>query len=370
MNSAKKPYKIAYIVGGLPFGGVENWLLDLSLNLQNDPDIQPYVINVSGTGDLMPTYKERGIPVISIGSDKHSINTHRLDTLLHLRKILKKLDVDLIHTLHFSGDYFGRLAALGLGVPVITHIRNVKSEKKAKRRTINKILSWCTTKYLSVSKAAAETIEREHNWAKRPVQVLYNAVNPHKLDVPPLDLKGKYNLKGKTVIGVGRVVEQKNFDKLIKAMAIVKTRVPDASLLILGDGNKMPELQRLRKDLGLEQDVCLAGYIPNAEIPGHLRAAHALAMPSDYEGLPITHVEALFCGLPAVISEYVPSVEIAATSSLVCSTDVEDIAEKITSLLENDDLHASMSKKALETAPQFSMANYLKQLKSVYNELI
>nr|WP_245628727.1 hypothetical protein [Salidesulfovibrio brasiliensis] len=54
MTPSKTPRKIAYIVGGLPFGGVENWLLDLSLNLRNDPDITPYVINVSGTGASCP----------------------------------------------------------------------------------------------------------------------------------------------------------------------------------------------------------------------------------------------------------------------------------------------------------------------------
>lgn len=370
MTPSKTPRKIAYIVGGLPFGGVENWLLDLSLNLRNDPDITPYVINVSGTGALMPAYEEHGIPVISIGNGDQAINTHRLDTLLKLRKVLKDLDVDLVHTLHFSGDYFGRLAALGLGVPVVSHIRNIKSERKAKRRVINKLLSWCTTQYLSVSRAAAQTIERDHNVAKRPVRVLYNAVDPKKLDVAPTDLKTRYGLRGKTVIGVGRVVKQKNFDRLIKAMAIVKERVPEASLLILGDGSMMPDLKRLRSELGLERDVCLAGFVANTEIPAHLRACSILAMPSDYEGLPITHVEALFCGLPAVISEHVPSAEIAAESSLICTTEVEDIADKIALLLENDELHASMAQKALDAAPQFSMENYLTQLKSVYDDLL
>ena len=369
-SKSTPPIKVAYIVGGLPFGGVENWLLDLMLNFKEDDSIEPHVVNVSGTGQLLPKYRECGIDVVSIGSSKKDINTHRLDTVFALRKELKRLNVDIIHTLHFSGDFFGRLAALGLKVPVITHIRNVKSETKFRRRFFNKLLSWSTTKYLSVSKAAAETIKKDHNVAKRPVEVLYNAVNPAKLDVKPFDLNEMFGITSRVIIGVGRVVRQKNFDKLIKAVAKVRTDIKDVSLLILGDGSMMEELKELKSELGLEGVVHLAGYVPNTDVPKYLKASHILAMPSDYEGLPITHVEALFCGLPAVISEHVPSIEIAAKSSLVCTTDVDDIATKLKLILDDNSLYASMSNNALKTAPQYSMNNYLKRLKEVYKDVI
>jgi glycosyltransferase involved in cell wall biosynthesis len=370
MPAENTPIKIAYVIGGLPFGGVENWLLDLMLNLRGDPSVTPFVINVSGTGQLMPRYEECGIEVICIGNDKAAIKTHRIDTVLALRKVLKSLQVDVIHTLHFSGDFFGRLASIGLGVPVITHIRNIKSETKARRRFFNKLLSWKTTKYLSVSKAAAETIEREHNAAKRPVEVVYNAVNPAKLDVEAFDLKEKHNITGRVVIGVGRLVKQKNFDLLIRAIEKVRREVDDVSLLILGDGGEMPALRELRAELGLEDAVHLVGYVPNADVPKYLRASHILAMPSDYEGLPITHVEALFCGLPAVISEFVPSKEVAADSSLICKTETDDIAAKLIQLLNDEELYQDMSRRALSTAPRFSMENYLKRLKGIYREIL
>lgn len=365
-----RPIKVAYVIGGLPFGGVENWLLDIMMNLKGDPTITPYVINVSGTGDLMPRYEECGIDVLCIGEDKSSINTHRLDTVLALRKTLKSLHVDIIHTLHFSGDFFGRLASIGLGIPVVTHIRNIKSETKTRRRFFNKLLSWQTTKYLSVSKAAAETIQREHNMAKRPVEVLYNAVDPAKLNVDAFDLKAKFGITGSIVIGVGRVVKQKNFDKLIRAMAKLKKEITDVSLLILGDGSEMSSLETLRAELGLQDVVHFAGYVPNTDVPRYLKASHILAMPSDYEGLPITHVEALFCGLPAVISEHVPSGEIAKKSSLICTTEVDDIAAKLLLLLQDEALYSKMSEEALATAPKYSMERHLEQLKNVYEGIV
>lgn len=362
--------KVAYIVGGLPFGGVENWLHDLCLALADDPAIEPLVINVSGTGVLMEKYREAGIPVISIGDSKSSINTHRLDTVCRLRRVLKREQVDVIHTLHFSGNYFGRLASIGLGLPVIVHIRNIKSDGKARRVFFNKVLSRFTTMFLAVSKAVVSTIRRDHNVGNIPVEVLYNAVDPVKLDVPAIDLQKEYGISGKVVVGVGRVVKQKNFDRLMRAVGIVRNTVPNVSLVILGDGSEMDNLKALRAELGLEDCVVLAGYQPNHKVPGFLRASHLLAMPSDYEGLPVTHVEALFCGLPAVISEHVPSKEIAGDAALICTTDVEDIAAKMLEVLSNDEKHAAMKKAALDIAPEFSMQNYLKKLKSVYERIV
>lgn len=364
------PLKIAFIVGGLPFGGVENWLLDLAVALREGNAARPYVVNLSGTGELMPEYARRGVEVVSIGNGKKSINTHRVDTLVALRSHLRKLDPDILHTLHFSGDYFGRLAAFGLGKPVFTHLRNIKSERKTYRRAANKLLSYLTTCYLSVSRKVEETVRKDHNLAGRPSRVIYNAVDPRKLDVEPFDLERLHGLKGRVILGVGRLVEQKNFDVLIKAFAVVHAAVADSSLLILGDGGQMEPLRELARGTGLEDCVRLPGYVDNADIPRYLKAAYVLAMPSEYEGLPVTHVEGLFCGLPAVISEHVPSVEIAAASSLVCTTRVEDVAAQLLRVFSDENLHDALSRAAFSIAPEYSMEKYVEKLLAIYAEFL
>lgn len=368
--SKRKPIRVAYVIGGLPFGGVENWLYDLGLALKDDPEVEAHIVNVSGTGLKTPEFFAAGLNVVCTANTKKALKTQRLSTVCNVRKELLRIRPDIVHTLQFSGDYFGRLAAWGLGVPVITHIRNVKSERTARRRWINRLLSFRTNLYLSVSEAALETIRREHNLAHRPMQVLYNAVDPAKLDVPPHDLGELFGLHGPVVLGVGRLVEQKNFDKLLRAFALVLERVPDAGLIIVGDGPKRDELERLRGELGLDGRAVLAGYRPNAEVPRFLRAASVLAMPSEYEGLPVTHVEALFCGLPAVISEHVPSIEIAAEASLVCGTAPESIAARLLELLEDPERRVRMGERARELAPAYSMERYVVRLKDVYRELL
>lgn len=93
--------------------------------------------------------------------------------------------------------------------------------------------------------------------------------------------------------------------------------------------------QALRAKFGPEGHVALSGFVSDTEVPGYLRAAYVRAMSSDYEGLPVTLVEALFCGLPGVISEYVPSLEIVADSLLV----VRDIVDELSAVLGDEVLY-------------------------------
>ena len=168
--------------------GVESWLYDLVLALGREPGVEPVVVNVSGTGIRHQEFLQAGVEVHAAGSSLSCLSTHRLDTAIRLRGLLKSICPHVVHTLHFSGNYFGRLACLGLDIPVVVHLRNIKRERKAHRRWADKILSFATDRYLCVSRQVADTVRLDHNAARRPVQVLYNAVDLAKLDVPPADL--------------------------------------------------------------------------------------------------------------------------------------------------------------------------------------
>ncbi|SFK22773.1 hypothetical protein SAMN04488082_11774 [Desulfomicrobium apsheronum] len=118
--------KIAYVVGGLPFGGVENWLFDVALRMKNSKTYLCKIFNVSGTGLKLPEFYAAGLDVINIDKNNSAASSHRLDTAFVLRKELKKYSSDIIHTMHNSGDYFGRISSVGMSKAVLTHIHNAK----------------------------------------------------------------------------------------------------------------------------------------------------------------------------------------------------------------------------------------------------
>lgn len=92
----------------------------------------------------------------------------------------------------------------------------------------------------------------------------------------------------------------KHLDRLITAMAELRRSIPDAVLLIGGEGDDRPRLQALVQELGLEQAVLLPGRISDAELPDHYRLASAFALPSEKEGFGIVFLEALGCGCPVL----------------------------------------------------------------------
>ena len=360
--------KVAYLVGGLPFGGIERWLCDLNLEYMQSGLVQGRVFNLSGTGELLPQYVAAGIDVECLAGSVRAIASHRLDMALRLRKRLKAFAPDIIHSMHFTANHHGRIASLGLGIPHIVHLRNVKHERKTARRLSDKLLSYATTVYLAVSGAVAEVVRTDHNLAGRPVRVLYNALTPSRLDFAPLDVRAAFGLEVPYVVAVGRYVPQKNLDLLVRAMAIIRQAGERASLILVGEGTERPKLEALVAELRLEDRVALAGF--RNDVPAFYRAAHIFAMPSDFEGLPIAHLEAMHCGLPAVVSEHVPSLEIASDASLVCRRDAQDIADKLLTLLRDGELHGKLAAAAKRAAEPHTMGNYAKTLYRIYEQVI
>lgn len=359
--------KVAYIVGGLPFGGIERWLYDLCTEFRKNGLVQARVFNVSGTGDLLPEYLAAGIDVECMAQSKRALITYRFDTTRVLRKMLKDYAPDVIHTMHFTANYHGRIAAMGLGAPVIVHLHNIKHERRLSRRIADRLLSYLTTQYIVVSKAVAAVARTDHNLAGRPVAVLYNAITPERLDLPPLDLKGLYGLDPPVVLAVGRYVPQKNFDLLIRAAALLRDAGKPVSLVMVGEGPERPRLESLLAELRLNKTSVLAGF--RSDVPAFLKAADVFVMPSAYEGFPIAHLEAMYCGLPAVVSEHVPSLEIAGGASLSCRLDPQDIAAKLDMLLSDAGLRSRMSEQARRAAADHTMQEYALALYGIYRKL-
>jgi glycosyltransferase involved in cell wall biosynthesis len=92
----------------------------------------------------------------------------------------------------------------------------------------------------------------------------------------------------------------KHLDRLISAMVDLRRSIPEAVLLIGGEGEDRPRLQALVRELGLEKVVLLPGRISDDELPDHYRLASAFALPSEKEGFGIVFLEALGSGCPVL----------------------------------------------------------------------
>jgi glycosyltransferase involved in cell wall biosynthesis len=145
----------------------------------------------------------------------------------------------------------------------------------------------------------------------------------------------------RTVVAVGRLSPEKAFHGLLQAFARLRSQGINARLVIVGGGSGLSEIKESIDALSLANDVVLRGGLSEADTLQEIANADVLALSSLMEGLPVVLIEALAMGVPTVASHIAGIPELIVnncTGLLFRPTDWEDLAEKIASLLLDDDL--------------------------------
>ena len=166
-------------------------------------------------------------------------------------------------------------------------------------------------------------------------------------------IRARYHLDSKRVIlTVGRLVERKGHDMVIRALPEVVKEVPEAVYLIVGRGPMEDRLRALSREMGVEDRVVFCGFVPESEILSYYQACDVFAMPNrevggDTEGFGIVFAEAGACGKPVIGGRsggVVEVIEDGVTGFLVDPLDPREIGQALRTLLQNAVLAAEMGK--------------------------
>jgi glycosyltransferase involved in cell wall biosynthesis len=189
-----------------------------------------------------------------------------------------------------------------------------------------------------------------------PAATVPNAVGP----APP---PGERFAPGKVVLAVGRLVEQKNHELAIRAIA----QVPDATLAIVGDGPLRPELERLAAEL--EAPVIFTGVRKDAR--ALMGAADAVVLSSRWEGLPLTALEALASGTPLVATSVRGLRELLTDGedALLVPEDPEALASAIRRVLDDRELAARLSQAGRRVEGAGSDSELVAGFLAIYEKL-
>lgn len=179
------------------------------------------------------------------------------------------------------------------------------------RLKISNFIIASSTRFVTVSGGVLTEIhhlsysEKQRKIITEKGSVIYNAAKQFDFDnCKPAN----YPFEGQVVLAVGRLCQQKSFDTLIKAHALLKNHNSDSiHLVIVGDGELKSSLQALSKELGTSDSVHFWGYDFN--ILMHYLSANVFVLSSQHEGFGLVLVEALSCGVPVISTDcpYGPS---------------------------------------------------------------
>lgn len=195
----------------------------------------------------------------------------------------------------------------------------------------------------------------------------------HYLGVDLARFASKGEREAALILHVGRLVEKKGTEVLLQAVA----RLPDAKLVVIGDGPERGRLERKAARLGPR--VQFLGALDSTEVAEWMQRATILAAPSmtardgDAEGLPTVIVEAAACGLPVAATRHsgIPEAVVdGETGFLVPEGDAHALAERIALLLGSAGLRERMGRAARAMAEaKFDLRRQTTQLEDMYDRL-
>ena len=160
-----------------------------------------------------------------------------------------------------------------------------------------------------------------------------------------------------TVLYLGRIKKYKCIQHLIEAFKIVKERVPEACLKIIGAGDYLPDLRSQAQSLNLADDVEFPGFVSQEEKVDTMRRSHVTVLPSFKEGWGLTNIEANSVGTAAIAADAPglrDSVRDNETGFLYPHGNIEVLAEKLTAILTDEQLRRRLERGALEWAEKFN----------------
>jgi glycosyltransferase involved in cell wall biosynthesis len=222
-----------------------------------------------------------------------------------LLRLVRKLKPDLILSGIFHLNFLVLLLSpfFPRGTRILVRQNGTVSSSLASDRlpSYTRLLYWLlyrrAGRVICQTRAMANDLARELNLAESRITVV-----PNPVDVD--EIRSSLNLilppaaSGPLLLAVGRLSQEKGFDLLLQALAIVRNEFPHASLVIAGAGSEETALKAECHSLGLDSGVRFAGYVasPWAQFP----EAKLFVLPSRREGLPNALLEAAAAGLPIV----------------------------------------------------------------------
>jgi len=206
---------------------------------------------------------------------------------------------------------------------------------------------YSNTKIITVSHSSRKEMI-ESGFREENITVVHNGLNRK---YTPSDCTHAAPL----IVYVGRIKMYKRLNILVKSMKHIVEAMPDAQLIIIGDGDLRDRLEKLALKLGLERSIIFKGYVSEREKIRYLQQAHVFITTSEKEGWGLSVIEANACGTPAIAFD-VPGLNeaiIDGKTGILVKTEDELVTSAV-NILKDDSLRAGLSEGALSHAASFS----------------
>ncbi len=361
---------ILFLTNHLNIGGITSYVLSLGRGLKQRGD---NVYIASSGGQLDSRFIQEGIHFIHIPiRTKSEISPKILFSFNKLRPLIREKNIDILHANTRVTSVLAAWLSRASGIPYILTCHGFFKPKLWRR-----IFPLWGKLTIAISAKVREHLIGDFHLRVEKIRLIYNGVDLEKIKIYPqeekLRIRQEIGLRGSPCVGiVARLSDIKGHQYLIEAMSYVIRELPNAQLLIVGDGREKNNLQKKVIELGIQKNTV---FIPSVEdTQTVLHAIEIFVMPSLQEGLGLSIMEAMAQGLAVIASDIGgirDLIQDGVNGRLVRPKDVQALYKAILELLKNKDKARLLGRNAARTIEDnFSLKKMVSQTKKAYQECL
>jgi len=329
-------------------------------------------------------HDESGIAELTQEADALGVQRQVLPRMMTVRDLtkqrqfidaLKQAETEVFHA-HLAWPLackYGLVAAKRAGIPAIVATAHIRMDltNRPLLRFQPRLIAKLVDRYLAVSNGVADQLSKSFRIPQHKVEVVPNGIDIHAYASEP-NTTLQENLAGTreapVILTVARLSEQKGHRDLIQAAA----KVPRAIFLFAGDGPLLSELQQQVKHTGLSDRVRFLGH--REDVPDLLAISDLFVLPSLYEGMPLSILEAMAAHVPVIATDIPGNNELIApdkTGTLTPAQSPDALAEAINGVLNDPITARRMTDEAYEAVCQHhSLEHTASRVALAYEQLL
>lgn len=363
-----KKIKVAQFVGSMNCGGTETMLMNVFESMDKEKYEVTFIENVEFECWYDKKIIELGGKIIKI--DKFNYLNY-FSYCKQLIEVLKDFDVVHSHTFLHTGIVLKCAKKAGVKVRIAHSHSAMKMNLvfKLKSFIFRRLILKNATNLLACSTEAGYCLYGEN--FKNRGEVIPNPIDISKMDIPEKEIKElmkRYKIDKETLIigHVGRFVELKNHQFMLEIAKKLKQKHISFKMLFIGNGPLFESIKSKISDYGLSKEVILVGL--SNEVYKYMKMFDLFLLPSVYEGLPVTLVEAQAAGLGAIVSENISheaDLGLGLVQFLSIDDNLDDWVDKIINY-EQKSVNEKTIKQVFEEK-QYTTSSLIKKYDVLYN---
>lgn len=356
--------KVVHIISNLNIGGAQILLYDILKSLKEHTDLDLSIITID-SGEYIKKYNDAGLKVIDT-EEKGLVNPK---IYFKLKKILKSIGPDIVHTHLNKADFYGRIAAKRAGVPLIistchnystTHTGADINKKSFFDVIDNFVINYSKSSLIAISKLVKQYLIKRNPAYGKITEVIYNGLDVSN-SVYKLNETELFNLRSLNNLGIndfvisiiGRLDKQKGHLFFLDSVREILIKNKNIKVLIIGDGKLKNDIENYILENNLNSQVTMKGFLPDSE--PYIEISDLICVPSLWEGFGLVVIEGMIKRKIVLASETGGIPEILTdgfNGFMFKSQNNRSLADKLTYIIERKDEFVKLKENAMGTVKE------------------